>query len=258
VKAAVEAMEADSCRGLTHAEARRRLLLHGHNELPEAKSDPRWLRFLAQFQQVVILLLLGAAIISGLLEELADTVAIVAIVVLNALLGFLQEERAQRALSAMRKLAAPTSRVLREGSLTALLARELVPGDIIELEAGDRIPADCRLIGGFGLRVQESALTGESEPVDKDHLAISGTLAGLADRPNMVHMGTVVAAGRSVAVVTATGIETELGRIAGRIEHHKPDPTPLQRKLNELGKLLVGVCMAAVVFIFSLQLLRGG
>jgi Ca2+-transporting ATPase len=250
-------LETDLDRGLGLQESRRRLEERGANELAEAPGEPSWRRFLAQFQETVILLLIGAAVIAALLGEGTDSLAILAIVLLNGVLGFLQEERAERALLALRELSAPMARVVREGVRRAIPARELVPGDRIELEVGDRVPADARLIRSFGLRVQEAALTGESQPVDKDHLAELSQETPLGDRKNMVYMATVAAAGKASALVVATGMDTELGRIAGLLQRQQPEPTPLQRRLSELGRVLVLVCLVAVIVIFGLQISRG-
>jgi Ca2+-transporting ATPase len=231
---------------------------HGFNELTEAPPVPLWRKFLAQFTELVIGILVVAALISGFLGEWPDAVAILAIVLLNGLLGFFQEERAEQALTALRKLSAPVAKVWRDGVLHSLPARDLVPGDVLELEAGDNVSADARLIRAFGLRVQEAALTGESVPVEKDAGAVLAVAAPLGDRRNMAFMGTVVAAGKGRAVVVATGMNTELGRIAGLLQRYEPEPTPLQRRLAELGKVLIVLCLAIVGLIFSLQMLRGG
>jgi P-type Ca2+ transporter type 2C len=230
----------------------------GYNELTEAPPEPLWKKLVGQFQDLVIWILIFAALVSGALGEWIDAVAILAIVLLNGVIGFLQEERAGRALAALQKLSAPLARVIRGGVVQSIPARELVPGDRIELEAGDNIPADARLIQGFSFRVQEASLTGESSPVEKDPGCVLKPTTPLGDRRNMAHLGTVAAAGKAGAVVTATGMRTELGRIAGLLERHEPEPTPLQRRLTELGRVLIVVCLAIVALVFALQLLRGG
>lgn len=245
-------------RGLTAEEVTRRREQHGENVLAEAPPVPRWKKLLGQFKDLVIWILIFAAIISGVMGEWADTAAILAIVLVNGIIGFLQEEKAGRALAALQKLSSPMAKVLRDGSLHSVPARELVPGDRIELEAGDNVPADARLLSGFSLRVQEAALTGESVPVDKEADCVLSETAPLGDRRNMVYMGTITAAGKASAVVVATGMNTELGHIAGLLQRSEPEPTPLQRRLAELGKVLVLVCLVIVVVIFALQLLRGG
>ncbi len=245
-------------KGLSEARVAELRVHYGYNELAETQPVPLWQKFLGQFKDLVIGILIVAAIISGLLGEWTDTLAILAIVILNAAIGFLQEERAERALAALQKLSAPLARVLRHGVLQRLPARELVPGDCINLEAGDNVPADARLIEAFGLRVQEAALTGESVPSDKDAHAVLEKATALPDRDNMVYLGTVVAAGKANAVVVATGMNTELGHIAGMLQRYEPEPTPLQRRLTQLGKVLAGACLAIVALVFVLELLQGG
>ena len=239
------------------ATARRRADV-GWNELAEAAPVSRWTKLLGQFKDLVIWILIVAAMISGWMGEWADAAAILAIVVINGIIGFLQEEKAGRALAALQKLSSPMAKVFRDGTLQLIPARELVPGDRIQLEAGDNIPADARLLSGFGLRVQEASLTGESVPVRKDPDCVLPANAPLGDRLNMVYMGTVTAAGKANAIVVATGMSTELGQIAGLLQRSQPVSTPLQRRLTELGKVLVFVCLIIVVVIFGLQLARGG
>jgi len=254
----VEQLGTDRGRGLSPEEVRRRRERHGPNELAEAPPEPLLKRFLAQFMQLVVGILIAAALVSGALGEWVDAIAILAIVLLNGLLGFYQEERAGRALAALRNLSAPLARVVRGGVPAAVPARELVPGDLIEVEAGDFVPADARLVEGFAFRVQESALTGESLPVDKDPAAALPESTALGDRRSMVYMGTTAVAGRVTAIVVETSMETELGRIAGALAREEPEPTPLQRRLAELGRLLVGVCLGIVTIVLALELLRGG
>lgn len=254
----LESLATDKEQGLTEARVAELRERHGFNELAEAPPVPLWKKFLAQFQELVIWILIVAAVLSGLMKEWTDALAILAIVLLNALLGFFQEEKAERALTALRKLSAPMAKVIRNGTLKTLPARDLIPGDRIELEAGDHVPADARLLKGFGLRVQEAALTGESVPVTKDPEAVLSENTSLGDRRNMVYLGTVGAAGKASAVVVATGMNTELGHIAGLLQRSEPEPTPLQRRLAELGRILVVVCLVVAAIIFVLELLRGG
>lgn len=250
--------QTDSQQGLRAEQVENRRENYGYNQLIEAAPTPAWVRFLAQFNELVIWILIGAAVVSGLLGEWADAVAILAIVLLNGVLGFFQEDRAEQSLSALRKLSAPMAKVLRGSVLRSIPARELVPGDLLELEAGDKIPADARLVQAFGFRVQEAALTGESTPVDKDADRLLPPSTALGDRRNMVCMSTVVSSGKASALVVATGMETELGRIAGMLQRYEPEPTPLQRRLAELGKILLVACLAIVALISVLQMLRGG
>lgn len=244
--------------GLDDAEAAVRRSRYGPNALPQARPPARWRRLLEQFLEPVIGILVVAAIISGLMGDAIDTAAILAIVLLNGLIGFVQEERAERAIAALQRLSAPTARVLRGGTLRSIPARELVPGDHIVLEGGDNVPADARLLGGFDLRVQESALTGESNPTTKIPDEVLEPETTLADRVNMVYLGTTVAAGRADAVVVATGAETELGQIAGLLQRTEREPTPLQQRLAELGKVLIVLVLGIAALIFALHALRGG
>ena len=251
-------LHTDGMRGLSTAEAAARLAACGANTLRESPAVPVWRRFLRQFQELVIWILLGAMVISGFMGEWADAAVIVAIVLVNTIIGFLQEERAIKALAALQRLSAPMARVVRNGEKQSLPAEKLVVGDRIELEAGDNVPADARLIEAYAMHVQESALTGESLPVVKDAGAILAVETPLGDRRSIVHAGTVVAAGRGVAMVVSTGMTTELGRIAILLERSEPEMTPLQRRLAELGRLLIGVCLVIVGVIFLLDLWRGG
>jgi Ca2+-transporting ATPase len=257
-EAVLTALGSDRGRGLSGEQAAERLSRDGPNELVEAPGPPRWRKLVAQFNELVIWILVVAAALAGVLGDWPEALAILAIVLLNGILGFLQEERAGRALAALQKLSAPGARAVRDGTLQSLPARELVAGDVIAIEAGDHIPADARLIESFNLRVQEAALTGESHPVDKDAACVLAEATPLAERRNMVYMGTVAAAGRAYAAVAATGMETELGRIAGLLRRQEPEPTPLQKRLAELGKVLVVVCLSIVAVIFALERLRGG
>jgi Ca2+-transporting ATPase len=252
-----QALDSNRVNGLADSEITRRQNRHGFNELAEAPPIPAWRKLLGQFNEVVIGVLIVAAVISGLLGEWTDALAILAIVVLNGLLGFLQEEKAERALAALQKLSAPVAKVVRNGRARVVPARELVPGDRIELEAGDSIPADARLIEARGFRVQEAALTGESTAQDKVAQRILDAATPLADRCNMVYMGTVAAAGKASALVVATGMATELGRIAGMLQRHEAEPTPLQKRLAQLGRTLALMCLAIVGVVFIVELLQG-
>ena len=252
------ALETSLTEGLSTAEAQRRHQQKGPNELQSAPPTALWKRLWAQFNSLVIWILVAAAVISGVMGEWVDTWAILAIVALNGTLGFLQEEKAQRALEALRSMSAPVAKVLRDGRLSQVPARELVVGDCLLIEAGDSIPADARLSESFGLRVSEAALTGESTPVDKEAQSLAPTDASLGDRHNMIYLGTAAVAGKGTAVVVAIGMQTELGHIAGMLAKNEAQPTPLQRRLEELGRVLIVVCLALVAVIFALQMWRGG
>lgn len=246
-----------SMQGLSAAEAQRRLAERGPNVLSEGKRRTSLGMFFEQFKDFMIVVLLGAAIISGLIGDFKDAIAIMAIVILNAVVAFIQEYRAEKAMAALKRLAVPTVKVRRGGQLQEISSRELVPGDIVLLETGNLVPADGRLLESATLRSQEAALTGESEPVEKDPRALSGADLPLGDRRNMVYMGTVVTYGRGHAVVTETGMDTELGRIATMMQAVGQETTPLQRRLNQLGRKLAVVALAVVGVIFVLGLLRG-
>ena len=257
ISAVVENLATDPKKGLTTLEAQTRLARVGPNQLAETVPPPWWRNLLEQFNQLVIWILIAATILSGALGDWLEAGAIFAIVLLNALLGFLQERKAEEALSSLRKLSSPNARVLRDEALLSIAAQELVPGDVVELEAGDRVPADVRLINNFGLKTEEAALTGESTPVEKDAGAVLPNESTIAERINMVFMGTSVVAGKGRGVVAATGMESELGRIAGFLQSEERAPTPLQKRLEELGRVLIFACLALVALIFILQLWRG-
>ncbi len=250
--------------GLTSAEAQKRLGEYGPNRLREKKKKSLFRRFLDQFKDVMILILIAAAIVSfvvaiveGDAGEFFEPILILLIVILNAVLGVLQESKAEKALDALQNMSAPHARVLRDGKEQVIAAMELVPGDIIKLEAGDFVPADARLVESFNLKSEESALTGESLPSEKDAAAEIGEKAGLGDRKNMVYSGCSVTYGRGVAVVTATGMNTEMGKIAGLLAGAKDSKTPLQQKLASLGKYLGIVALAACAVIFVVGLISG-
>ncbi len=238
------ALGTDARSGLSQAEARERLERYGRNELAAEKPVPAWRKFLAQFTDVLVILLLVAGLISAglwLYERDSalpyEAIAIFAIVLLNAIMGYVQQARAEQAVAALRQMSAAHANVIRDGDRQSIPATELVPGDIILVEEGDTIPADARLIQSTALQTAEAALTGESLPVSKDIAAI--TRRGRARRPhNMVFSGTAATYGRGRAVVTATGMQTEMGRIAGMLKEAPDETTPLQKELDRVGKLL--------------------
>lgn len=212
--------------------------------------------FLEQFNNFIVWVLIGAAIISGVLEEWVDALAIIAIVIINAIIGFIQEYRAEKSLAALQKMSAPFSRVMREGELHSIPSREIVPGDMVLLEAGDYVPADGRLCSSFSLNTQEASLTGESTPVSKSIEPLPNPSLPIGDRKNMVFMGTSVTNGKGTCVVVTTGMHTELGKIAGLIQEAGKEETPLQRKLEVFGKKLVYLCLGIVTLVFLLELWR--
>ena len=203
-------------------------------------------------------MLIGAAIVSALLGEWVDATAIIAIVVLNTVMGVIQESRAEEALAALKKLAAPEAQVLRDGHRVMVPARLLVPGDIVFLEAGNFVPADLRLLEAVNLRIDEASLTGESVPVQKNAIEIMPTDVSLGDRKNTAFMGTTITYGRGKGVVVSTGMYTQLGMIATMLQSVKTEETPLQRKLEQLGKVLGYACLGICALVFTVGWLRGG
>ena len=247
-------------RGLAEREAQQRLAEHGPNELPETPPVSVLTLFLRQFTSVIIWVLIGAAVISWLLQEWVDAAAILAIVLLNAVLGFVQEYRAEQSIAALKKLSITMARVIREGVIRSIPARELVPGDLVQIEAGDRVPADSRVVYATGFQTQEASLTGESTPVAKSAEPIPQAEVPLGDRHNMLFMGTIVVSGKGRALVTATGAQTELGKIAALIHREaqaEQEETPLQRRLEHLGHTLLWLSLGIVVVVFLLGVLRG-
>ena len=254
---ALSALDTHPEQGLTQAEAQRRLATHGPNELIERGITSPWRILWEQLTAMMVVILIVAAVISFFLGDYKDAIAIMTIVVLNAILGFTQEYRAEKAMAALKKLAVPTVKVRREGQVREISARELVPGDIVLLEAGSLVPADGRLLECVNLRVQEAALTGESVPTEKSLAALTAEDLPLGDQKNMVYMGTVVTYGRGQAAVTETGMNTELGCIAEMIQTVERETTPLQRRLAQLGRGLAVAALAIVAVVFVLGLLRG-
>jgi Ca2+-transporting ATPase len=247
-----------SPRGLSRADVASRRQRVGRNELKRAPAWSRWKLFLGQFRSAVVWLLIAAAVVSGALGEWADAAAVLAIVLLNGVLGFVQEHKSLRALQALEDLSAPTARVVRDGRLDQVAAGELVPGDFICLESGDLVPADARLCESVRLAALEASLTGESDVVEKSARDRLAERTPLAERRNMVYAGTTIAVGTGSAVVVATGMRTQIGRIAGLLEREHPQSTPLEQRLGELGRSLMIGCLVLVVVIFALQIARGG
>ena len=246
-----------SPQGLSEDEVRKRLETYGLNELKEKKKKTPFMMFLDQFKDFMILVLIAAALISGIIGELSDTIAIVIIVVLNAIIGFVQEYRAEKAMEALKMMAAPTATVMRGGMPANILASQLVPGDAVILEAGKIVPADIRLIELAQLKVEEATLTGESIPVEKHIKALHDEMIPLGDRKNMVYKGTTVSYGRGVGIVVATGMETELGKIATMLQEEEEVKTPLQKRLARFGQRLAIAVLAICGVVFIAGLIRG-
>ena len=250
--------------GLTSQEAAARLEKHGPNRLQEAKKITNLQRFLQQLKDPMLLILMAAAAVSAVTsilsgEKLTEVIIILAVVLLNAILGVVQESKAEAAIEALQTMTAATSKVLRDGKITVLHSADLVPGDVVLLEAGDAVPADGRLLESASLKIEEAALTGESVPANKTAETISAEGdVPLGDRKNMCYMGSTVVYGRGSAVITATGMDTEMGKIAGVLARTEQEETPLQRKLTQLGKTLSYLVLAICVFIFVFDLLVEG
>ncbi|HKP98085.1 MAG TPA: cation-translocating P-type ATPase [Fibrobacteria bacterium] len=257
VAGTVAELHTDEVRGLSEAESRLRRANEGANVLPEAEGPRVWTLFLDQFKSLVIGLLIVAGAVSAVLGEAVDAIAILTIVFLNAVVGFYQEYSAGKSIGALRKLTAPSAKVRRDGNARTIPASEVVRGDLIEFESGDLIPADARLVAADELKCVESALTGESEASAKNPDPLPAESLPIGDRANMVFMGTSVAAGSGKAIVVETGPATEIGRIAGLLEVSGEEATPLQKRLDSLGRYLVWIAVALVATMFLLGMLRG-
>jgi Ca2+-transporting ATPase len=256
-QAVLQELRTDAARGLSDSEAAARLSQYGRNELTGTGIKSPWRILWEQLTALMVVILIVAGVVSAAMGDFKDAIAILAIVVLNAILGFSQEYRAEKAMEALKKLSVPSTRVRRNGEIREISSLDLTPGDILFLEAGNYVAADCRLIENAELQTQEAALTGESEPIRKITAAIAQEELPLGDRRNMAYLGTFATSGRAVAAVTATGMRTELGRIATMIQTVEREPTPLQRRLEQLGKGLAVAALAIVAVIFVLGLLRG-
>ena len=254
----VAALATDTKRGLTAVDAAGRLLRYGPNELRRRRRRPPWLLFAEQFANAMILVLVAAAAVTALIGDLKDTLVITAIVVINGVIGFVQEFRAEHAMEALSRLTSPSARVLRDGRVLVIPPETLVPGDVVRLDTGDVVCADLRLTSTQALRINESALTGESEPAGKTDAPLPHVRPGqLADQRNMAFSGTAVTYGRGTGVVVATGMATALGRVADLLQGHGSGQTPLQRRLASLGKRLAVAALAVCAIVFALGVARG-
>ena len=253
----LDLLHVNSETGLTAQEAKQRLVTHGPNVIQRQKRRSPWRILAGQFSDFMIIVLVAAAVVSGLVGELQDATAIIVIIFLNALIGFAQDYRAEKAMAALRRLAAPTARVRREGQIITIKTSELVCGDIVLLEAGNLVPADLRLLEAAQLQLNESVLTGESQPVEKISKPLVSAEYALGDRNNMVFNGTLVNKGRGTGVVTATSMQTELGKIASLLQKEDTTRTPLQKRLARFGKILSIAILAISFIIFLTGLLRG-
>ena len=253
----VNKLETNPDEGLSATAVSQRLEQYGPNELIERGSKHPLLILWDQIKEIMVVILIVAAVVSAFLGEYNDVYVIMAIVILNAILGFTQEYRAEQAIAALKKLAVPTVKARRNGRIEEISARELVPGDVVFLETGDLLPADGRILESVNLQVQEAALTGESEAVIKIDTALNKDNLQIGDRRNMVFMGTTVTYGRGTAVITSTGMNTELGNIAELIQDVESEETPLQRRMGQLGKTLAWIAMGIIAVVIVLGLLRG-
>jgi Ca2+-transporting ATPase len=250
-------LKTDLHRGLSREEAEKRLQEFGPNQLPEQKRVSPLTLLINQFSSFIVWTLIAAAFIAGFLGEWVDATAIGVIVVLNGLLGFFQEFRADKSLAALRKMATLTSKVIRNGELQTLPSEKIVPGDLVLIEAGDRIPADGRIIQSIELSTQEAALTGESMPIHKIADPLEKPDLSVGDKKNMGFLGTVAVSGKGYMIVTETGLQTELGKIASLLQGGREEQTPLQIRLEELGHRLVWICLGVVALVFALGFFRG-
>jgi P-type Ca2+ transporter type 2C len=243
-------------QGISEAEHKKRLVKFGPNHLKEKKKKPAWILFLGQFKDFMIMILAAAAVVSGIVGDLTDTLIILVIIVLNALLGFVQEFRAEKAMQSLKTLTETQSKVIRSGKTTSISATEIVPGDLILLEAGNKVPADIRLVETFALKVDESSLTGESVPVDKTPEPILADHPDLGDQFNMAFKGTLITNGRATGIAVATGMQTEIGKIADLLQENRPS-TPLQQRMKRFGKVVSILILIICGLLFLAGVMRG-
>jgi P-type Ca2+ transporter type 2C len=257
IKQVEEALETDFSSGLRTEEVKKRITQYGYNELEEGERQSALLLFFSQFKDFMVLVLLAATLISGLLGEYIDAIAIIAIVLINGVLGFYQERRAEKSLQALKELSAPQVSVLREGKWVKIHSKEIVIGDVLKFSSGDRIGADVRLIESKSLEIEESALTGESVPVAKHIAPLKNPNPGIGDMENIAFMGTMITRGSGIAVVIATGMKTAMGQIADLLQSAEAQETPLQRRLEQLGKILITVALILTVLVVVIGVIQG-
>ena len=255
-----QALEAVDSReeGLTSREAQERLEKFGPNVLREEKKKPVWQVFLEQFKDLLVVILIAAAAISMVSGNVESTIVIFAVLILNAILGTVQHVKAEKSLESLKAMSAPTARVLRDGERLVIPSAQIVPGDIVELEAGDMVVADGRILHNYSLKVNESSLTGESEGVDKTEAVIEGDKVALGDRKNLVFSGSLVTYGRALIVVTGTGMDTELGRVAALMNQTQRRKTPLQESLDQFSRRLAVIILVICAGVFALSLYHAG
>lgn len=261
----IKELQTDIKAGLTKTEADKRLAKYGPNSLGEEKKVPLWKRFLGQFADAMVLILIGAAVLSAIMaikeggfSGWIDVIVILAIVIINAILGVYQEGKADEAIAALKKMSSPQAKVIRDNMQQMIDSDKLVPGDVVVLDAGDLVAADIRLTEASSMKVEEASLTGESVPVDKDATVVLEEDCGIGDRKNMLYMGTAVTYGRGRGIVVETGANTELGKIASRLSSIDNEETPLQKNLTKLGKILGIVCVAICLIVFAVDVFAQG
>ena len=258
VEFVAKTLKVDVEKGLSSKEAEDRVAEYGYNELKEKEKETIFQKVLNQLKDFLTIILIVASVVSFAVGEGADAIVIIAIVVVNAFLGVMQEGKAEKALEALKKMSAPNAKSVRNGKVEIVPSKNLVPGDMVVFEAGDVIPADIRIIDSANLKIEEASLTGESVPAEKDAKAELTGDVGIGDRINMAYMSTVVTYGRGKGIVVETGANTEMGKIADKIQEIDNEATPLQRKLDQLGKWLGILCIAVCIMVFAVGLLRGG
>ena len=248
--------------GLAETEVEKRKLEFGKNKLEEKKKESLFIKFIKQFNDFMIIILIIASIVSAVVSKMQgendyiDSIIIIAIVILNAIMGLVQEERAEKSIESLKKMTPEMAKVLRDGKIEEINAEKLVPGDIIELEDGKYVPADCRIIESYNLKIEESSLTGETEPVEKLSNVMQSKDITLGDLKNMAFMSTIVTHGHGKAIVTETGMDTKIGQIANMIIKEEAPETPIQKKLSEVGKILGLVCLGICLVIFIIGILK--
>ncbi|MCT4597130.1 MAG: calcium-translocating P-type ATPase, SERCA-type [Vallitalea sp.] len=256
VKDVATDLDVNISEGLIYEEVEERIKTYGTNSLKESKGKTLFQMVIEQFKSFIVLILIAASVLSIAIDEIVDGAVILGIVILNAVLGIIQEKKASNALSALKEMAAPRAKVIRDGKISTVESKELVPGDIVVLEAGDYVPADIRLVESINLKIDESALTGESVAVEKNANSIYDEEIQIADRDNCAYMSTIVTYGRGKGIVTGTSMNTEIGKIASMLNEAVSEETPLQKKLDSFGKLLGIVCILVCVIIFILGVIR--
>ena len=258
----LQKLKTDLKIGLAYEEIQIRKQKYGTNKLEEKKKETLLVKFIKQFNDFMIIILIIASALSALISyfqgenDYVDSIIIIAIVVFNALMGVIQEAKAEKSIEALKEMTPPKAKVIRNGNIQEINAEDLVPGDIIELEAGIYVPADCRLIESHNLKIEESSLTGETEPVLKDANMIAKPDIPLGDMLNMAFMASIVVNGHGKAVVTETGMNTKVGKIANMIMEDETPETPIQKKLSQVGKILGIVCLAICVLIFAIGMIK--